>query len=400
MENLIDYEFTPQIKYYFKYEVEVKTSKEKIIQVILLDTHIEEKDNKKELIIEENEKVKLTNEENKVGYYLRDLLNMYQYGLDKILISYRKLLEKSFNIDRLENGEILSINLLRRLKDDLEKVVPNYSPIISPEIINCLWYMEYHIPKYIGLLRSQIEKINSVKNFDSSCKDRINQLQEQINILESKEFFDKQCLNCINKIIQDMNSVVDTVNNAFYTPKRTKIFKGIDLNIPNHEVKYATATKHPRPNKYLFKFYNLKELMSISIYMFDKVEPLRVVDICKNCGDYFIPNTNSIHYCNKIIKVNKDGKNITCKDIGEEKKFGNKVIDEKKDNTNSNLYHRIYNRLNGEEAQDEFINGYNAIYNKYKNDKERLEIEQSKYLLESNKKYRKINKRGRPYKDE
>lgn len=401
MENLIDYEFTPKIKYYFKYEVETETSKEQIIQVNLLNSYIEEKDGKKELIIEEDKETKLTDDTYKVGYYLRDLLNIYKYALKKSVISYRKILNKSIKIERLENGEIISINLLREFKDFLDEIMPNYSPIFNVEIINCLWYMEYHIPKYIGLLYAQVERIKSVSHFDDSCQSRINQLQEQINILESKDFFDKQCLKCIDDIIKNMDEVVEFVNNAFYMPEKAQKFKGVKLNIPNHEVEYKETKTLPKPTKYMFKFHNLKELMAISIYMFDKVHPIRVINICKECEDYFIPDKSTTCYCNNVKKVDERGNNITCEDIGKAKAFGNKEVNTDKDNTNSNLYHRIYNRPKSEEEQIEFTNGYYDICDKYKNDEERLEIEKCRYLMESNKKYRKDDKgkRGRPYKD-
>ena len=403
MEPLIDYEFTPKIDYYFKYEVDIDSSKEKIIQVTLLEHHIEEKNNIKTLVVDENTKKNLIKEQ-KLGYFLKNFLNIYQHKLKNTLNEYKNELTKATKFDRLDNGEILSINLLRNYMYSLEKDYPEISPFLNSKIINCLWFLEYHIPKYKQSLSLEMEMWKKAQNFDEICENRVNSFKEQIHILENTEFYNTQCLKCINSIIKEVKNVVSFWDNLFETTgnnNRTKIFKGCTLSISNCKVEYKTDNKHPKAKKYIFKVHSLIELSNISIFMFDKVKPLRIITKCKNCGDYFIPRKNNDANCDKVIGKDKNGNNITCKVKAEDDKFGNNKINEEKNNVDSSTYyHRIYNRLVGKQ-QDEFKNGYDDICDKYKNDKEKLKIEKIKYLKESNLKYRNNtkNKRGRPYKD-
>ena len=403
METLIDYEFTPKIKYYLKYEIDIQNSKERLIQVVLNHQYIDENNNLK---VEENKETIIVKEQ-KVGYYFKNFLNWYQYEFKEILNMYRDLLVESTKVDRFENGEILSINLLRNFLYMIEDYNNEYCAIIGGEIINCLWRLEYHIPRYKQLLYIEMENWKKAQNFDDVCQSRVNELKEQIDILERKDFYDEQCLKCMDYIIKKVKDVVDFWDNIFETngeENRTKIFKGTNLNVPKCEVEYIKVKTHPKAIKYTFQVYNLKELSHTAMYMFDKVKPLRVIAKCKKCGDYFIPNKNDNEYCNKYLGKDKKGNKITCRRTGSSKKFGNKDIDLNEimpstTNYYYKYYHRIYGRLNGNE-KIEFSNGYDDLKQRFKDNGEQLKIEQLKYISKYDTKSQKPKKgkRGRPYK--
>lgn len=405
METLIDYDFTPKINYYFKYEIDIEKSKEKLTQVVFIYQYIDENNNLK---VEENKELVISKEQ-KVGYYFKDFLNWYQYEFNEILNMYKDLLMDSTKVDKLDNGEILSINLLRNFLYMLKDYNNEYGAIIGGEIINCLWLLEYHIPKYKQLLYIEMENWKKAQNFDDVCQNRVNELKEQIDKLEGKDYYDEQCLKCMDYIIKKVKDVVNFWDNIFKTngeENKTKIFKGTNLNVPKCEVEYTKVKTHPKAIKYTFKVYNLMELSHTSMYMFDKVKPLRVIAKCKNCGDYFIPDKNNIEYCNKYLGKDENGEKITCRRKGSSRQFGNKDIDLNEiipNTTNYHYvyYHRIYNRLNGNE-KIEFSNGYDDLKKKFKDNGEQLKIEQLKYISKYDKKSQKPKKgkRGRPYKKE
>ena len=409
LKPLIDFPglYKRKIRFYLKYIVDINSKKEKLIQHIpyyFNTKHYEQKQKDGYMLpIIELEKPKLKENiifEANIGFLLVYVFNNYDL-VDKCLKKYLNKLENSSTDKELNLDTPICIQLLEDLITDLRTLVPQAYLLFYTSIKFFIDYIDINVPNYATALYKELKDLKKMQGIipiddNGTPQYSIKKMEHQLEELHTVEFFKNECIEFVSEFIKLLQLLKSKIDIAFISNdnSKTKFYTGLTVSTNNTKI-YFDNSKHPVPTIYEYTFNELYEFVDIALYQLALNN--KVISICKNCGDYFIPQSrNDEMYCDKKISNDK-----TCKDVGKSRQFQKKQKESAMPYKifYKNLVDRLKNPKYFDKYYKEFFDSFRQLENKTYSDISTKEQTLMNFLIDFDKEFQKKYppKKGRPY---